>query len=213
MLRELRASLLMLVVLTLVTGVAYPLVVTGVARLVFPHQAGGSMVVSGGRVIGSELLGQSFADPGHFWGRPSATGATPYDASASSGSNLAIAQQPWRDVVAARVASLRAADPGNAAPVPADLVMASGSGLDPDVSPAAAGYQVARVARARGLDPARVRRLVEEHTRARALGVLGEPRVNVLALNRELDASSAALRFAPGAARGTLSSMRPAVGQ
>jgi K+-transporting ATPase ATPase C chain len=209
MLRELRTASLMLVVLTLVTGVAYPLVVTGVAGLVFPHQAGGSLVVVGGRVIGSEWLGQSFREPGHFWGRPSATGATPYDASASAASNLAISQQPWRNLVAARVEALRAADPGNAALVPADLVMASASGLDPDLSPEAADYQVARVARVRGLDPERVRRLVEGQVRPRVLGVLGEPRVNVLALNRELDASGVALHFVPGAPRGTLRFVPP----
>jgi K+-transporting ATPase ATPase C chain len=187
-LRELRASLRMLIALTLLTGVLYPLLVTGVARLVFPHQAGGSLVVSGGHVTGSELLGQSFADPGRFWGRPSATSAVPYDASASSGSNLATAQQPWRDLVAGRVAALRAVDPGNDAPVPADLVMASGSGLDPDISPEAASYQLARVARVRALDPAQLGALVAQHTRPRTFGVLGEPRVNVASLNRSLDA-------------------------
>jgi K+-transporting ATPase ATPase C chain len=182
----------MLLVLTFLTGIAYPLVVTGIARLAFPHQAGGSLLVVGGRVAGSSLLGQSFADPGRFWGRPSATGSLPYDASASSGSNLAIAQQPWRDLVAQRVAALRKADPGNDAPVPADLVMASASGLDPDISPAAAEYQLARVARARGLDPARVREVVARHTAPRTYGVLGEPRVNVLAVNRDLDSFGAA---------------------
>jgi potassium-transporting ATPase KdpC subunit len=201
-LRELRASLRMLLALTLVTGVLYPLVVTGIARLVFPRQAGGSLVLSGGRVIGSELLGQSFTDPGYFQGRPSSTGPTPYDASASAGSNLAVTGPAWRDSVARRVAALRAADPGNAAAVPADLVMASASGLDPDISPAAAAYQVARVARARGLDSGQVRQLVERRVRPRLLGVLGEPRVNVLALNRDLDAL--AVRFAPDSVGGTL---------
>jgi K+-transporting ATPase ATPase C chain len=178
----------MLLVLTLVTGIAYPLVVTGIARLVFPHQAGGSLLVADGRTVGSSLLGQSCADPARFWGRPSATGALPYDASASSGSNLAIAQQPWRDLVAQRVAALRKADPGNDAAVPADLVTASASGLDPEISPEAAEYQLGRVARARGLEPGRVREVVARHTAPRTFGVLGEPRVNVLAVNRELEA-------------------------
>ncbi len=187
MLRELLGSLRMLFVLTLITGVAYPLTVTGVARLAFPRLAGGSLVVSGGRVTGSELLGQAFADSGRFWGRPSATGAVPYDASASSGSNLATAQPAWRELVAGRVAALRAADPGNGAPVPADLVMASASGLDPHISPAAAEVQVRRVARVRGLPEDRVRALVGANTEQRDLGFLGEPRVNVLLLNLALD--------------------------
>ncbi len=204
MLRELRASLRMLFALTLVTGVFYPLAVTGVARLAFPRRAGGSLLVSGGSVIGSELLGQSFGDPGHFWGRPSSTGATRYDAGASAGSNLAITGPAWWDSVVRRVARLRDADPGNAAAVPADLVMASGSGLDPDISPAAAAYQVARVARVRGLEGGQVRRLVERRVQPRLLGVFGEPCVNVLALNRDLDAI--AIRFAPDSGSGTLSS-------
>ena len=187
MLRELRASLLMLAALTVVTGVLYPLLVTGVARLVLPHQAGGSMLVSGGRVVGSELIGQAFADSGRFWGRPSATARTPYDASASTGSNLAIAQQPWRDLVAGRVAALRAADPFNNSPVPEDLVTASASGLDPDISPAAALYQVRRIAKDRAMSEEAVRRLVLRRVEGRTLGLLGEPRVNVLRLNLELD--------------------------
>jgi K+-transporting ATPase ATPase C chain len=194
----------MLAVLTLLTGVAYPLVVTGVARLAFPHQAGGSLIVSDGRVMGSELLGQAFADSGRFWGRPSATSAVPYDASASSGSNLATAQQPWRDLVAARVSALRAADPGNEARVPADLVMASASGLDPDISPAAAEYQARRVARVRRLDPGLVEGLVRRRTLPRLLGIFGEPRVNVMALNRDLNALPATGSFAPESTRGTL---------
>jgi potassium-transporting ATPase KdpC subunit len=187
MLRELRTSLLLLIALTLVTGVLYPLAVTGVARVAFPRQAGGSLVRSGGRVIGSALLGQAFADSGRFWGRPSAT-AVPFDASASAASNLGPTNPARYAAVAGRVAALRLADPGNAGPIPADLVTASGSGLDPDISPAAADYEVSRVARVRGIDPARLRALVAQYTQPRTFGILGEPRVNVLALNRALDA-------------------------
>jgi K+-transporting ATPase ATPase C chain len=186
MLRELRASVIVLALLTLVTGFAYPLLVTAIARVAFPRQAGGSLVVVHGHVVGSSHLGQSFTDPGHFWSRPSAT-ASPYDASASSGSNLGPTNPAWLATVAARVAALRAADPGNAAPVPADLATASGSGLDPDISPAAAEYQVARVARARGLDPARVRALVARYSQPRLLGIFGAPRVHVLPLDLALD--------------------------
>jgi K+-transporting ATPase ATPase C chain len=193
MLRELRAALLMLLVLTLVTGVIYPLAVTGIARLAFPRQAGGSLVVAGGRVVGSSLLGQAFADSGRFWSRPSAT-AVPYDAGASSGSNLGPSNPVLLQAIAGRVAALRAADPANPARIPADLVTASASGLDPHLSPAAAAYQVARVARVRGLDPERVRALVAAHVEPRTLGVLGEPRVNVLALNLALDALAARAR-------------------
>jgi K+-transporting ATPase ATPase C chain len=177
----------MLIALTLVTGLAYPLVVTGIARVAFPRQAGGSLVVDNGHVVGSSVLGQSFADPGHFWSRPSAT-AVPYDAGASSGSNQGPVNPALLDAITGRIAALREADPGNAQPVPADLVTASGSGLDPHISPAAAEYQVARVARVRGLEVARVRALVTNSTEQRTFGVLGEPRVNVLSLNRALDA-------------------------
>lgn len=197
MLRELRASLLMLLVLTFVTGVAYPLLVTGIARVAFPRQAGGSLVTEHGRVVGSSLIGQAFADSGHFWGRPSAT-AVPYDASASSGSNLGPLSDVLARDVAARVRALRDADPGMTGPVPADLVTASASGLDPHVSVEAAEYQVARVARVRGLAPALVREFVARSTEGRTFGLLGEPRVNVLALNRALDAATA--RTAAGAA-------------
>jgi K+-transporting ATPase ATPase C chain len=188
MLRELRPSLLMLLVLSLLTGVAYPLLVTGVARLAFPRQAGGSLLLERGHVVGSALIGQSFSDPGRFWARPSAT-TPPNDAGGSTGSNLGPTNPALLDAIRDRVAALRAADPGNMAPVPADLVTASASGLDPDLSPAAAEYQVTRVARARGLDPARVRALVVAHAEPRLFGVLGEPRVNVLALNRALEAA------------------------
>lgn len=187
MLRELRASLLILIVLTLVTGVLYPLVVTGIARVAFPRQAGGSLVLEHGRVVGSALIGQAFADSERFWGRPSATGV-PSDAGASGGSNLGPSNPARFDAVVARVAALRRADPGNTASIPADLVTASASGLDPDISPAAAEYEVPRVARVRGIAPPRLRALVAEHTESRTFGILGEPRVNVLALNRALEA-------------------------
>jgi K+-transporting ATPase ATPase C chain len=187
MLRELRTAALVLLALTGVTGAAYPLLVTGLAQLLFPSQANGSLLEAGGRAVGSALIGQPFDDPGTFWSRPSATASFPYNAAASSGSNLGPSSDALRDAVKARVEALRAADPGNAAPVPIDLVTASGSGLDPHISPAAARYQVARVARVRGLDPGRLEALVAEHTEGRFLGLLGEPRVNVLALNLSLD--------------------------
>jgi K+-transporting ATPase ATPase C chain len=183
-----RPALVLLGLLTLLTGFAYPLVVTGVAQAAFPKQANGSLVLRDGKVVGSALLGQPFSDPRYFWGRPSATSPVPYDGRASSGSNLGPANPALVDAVKARVAALRAADPGNDAPVPVDLVTASASGLDPHVSPAAAEYQVRRVARARHLDEARVRALVAAHTEQRTLGVLGERRVDVLALNLALDA-------------------------
>ncbi|HTR96718.1 MAG TPA: potassium-transporting ATPase subunit KdpC [Candidatus Acidoferrales bacterium] len=186
MLRELRPSLRMLAVLTLLTGIVYPSFVALVARVAFAHAAGGSLIVDGGRVVGSEHLGQAFADSGRFWSRPSATGV-PYDASASTGSNLGPLNADLFAAIRARVAALRAADPGNAAPVPADLVTASASGLDPDISPAAARYQAARIARVRGLSPARVHTLIAAHLEGRTFGVLGEERVNVLELNRALD--------------------------
>ena len=185
MLRELRPALLMLLVLTLITGGAYPLLVTGIAQVAFPRQAGGSLIVEGRHIAGSALIGQSFTSPGVFWSRPSAT-VVPYDAGASGGSNLGPTNPALFAAIRARVAALRAADPDNAALVPADLVTASASGLDPDISPAAAEYQVARVARECGIDPARVRALVARQIEPRAFGLLGEPRVNVLALNRAL---------------------------
>jgi len=187
MLKDLRPSLVLLAALTAVTGVAYPLLVTGVAQVAFPKQAGGSLILKDGKAIGSELIGQPFSDPKHFWGRPSATSPYPYNAAASSGSNQGPLNPALEEAVAARVKALRDADPGNTAPVPVDLVTASGSGLDPHISPAAAEYQVTRVAKARGMDPAKVRELVARNTQGRQLGVLGEPRVNVLALNLALD--------------------------
>ena len=184
---ELRPAVVMVVALSVITGIAYPLVVTGVGRLAFPSQSGGSLVVRDGKVVGSRLVGQAFDDPKFFWGRPSATGPVPYNAAASSGSNLGPLNPALTDAVAARIAALRAADSSATGPVPVDLVTASGSGLDPHISPAAAEFQVARVARVRGLSPDAVRALVARHTEGRTLGLLGEPRVNVLELNLSLE--------------------------
>jgi K+-transporting ATPase ATPase C chain len=185
----LRPCLGVFVMLTVVTGLAYPLAVTGIGRIAFPSQAGGSVLERDGRAVGSALLGQPFSNPGYFWSRPSATGPQPYNGAASTGTNQSPTNPALAEAVAARVAALREADPGNAAPVPVDLVTSSGSGLDPHISPAAAEFQVARVARARGIAPAQVRELVVAHTRGRTLGVLGEPRVNVVELNLALDAA------------------------
>jgi K+-transporting ATPase ATPase C chain len=182
----LRPALVILALLTLVTGVAYPLLVTGLAQAAFPSQANGSLLKQGDKVIGSSLIGQQFESPGHFWSRLSAT-APAYNAAASSGSNLGPLNPAFHDAVKARAEALRAADPGNTAPIPVDLVTASGSGLDPHISPAAAYYQVSRVAKARHLDEARVKALVDAHVEGRELGVLGEPVVNVLLLNLALD--------------------------
>jgi K+-transporting ATPase ATPase C chain len=186
-----RPALSLLVLLTGLTGVAYPLVVTGLARVLFPSQAVGSLIVRDGSPVGSALIGQPFEDARYFWGRLSATAPFPYNAAASSGSNLGPLNPALEDAVSARVTALRAADPGNAKPIPVDLVTASGSGLDPHVSPAAAAWQVGRVARARGLSTATVEALVARHTEGRQWGFLGEPRVNVLALNLALDAGVA----------------------
>jgi len=184
---QLRPALVALVLLTVITGVIYPLTVTALAQSVFPWQANGSLLVRDGQPAGSALIGQPFDDPRYFWGRLSATTPFPYNAGASSGSNLGPTNPALSDQVKARVAALKQADPGNTAPIPADLVTASGSGLDPDISPAAAEYQVPRVARARGLDEAVVRRLVAEATAGPTFGLLGESRVNVLELNMALD--------------------------
>jgi K+-transporting ATPase ATPase C chain len=183
----LRQSLMMLVLMTVLTGGIYPLLVTGIAQAVFPHQANGSVIERQGKALGSELIGQPFDNPGYFWSRPSATTPQAYNAGSSTGSNLGTSNPAQTDAVTQRVAALKAADPGNAAPVPVDLVTASASGLDPQISPAAASYQVARVARVRHLDAGQVQALVEQATQGRQLGVLGEPRVNVLELNLMLD--------------------------
>jgi K+-transporting ATPase ATPase C chain len=182
-----RAAVISLIVLTVVTGVVYPVIVTAIAQIVFPYQANGSLIVKDGKVVGSALIGQPFDDPKYFWGRPSATSPFGYNAGASSGSNLSPTNPALIKSVQDRVDALRAADPNNKAPVPVDLVTASGSGLDPHISPAAALYQVNRVAKARKLDPAAVQRLVDQNTQGRQWGFLGEPRVNVLALNLALD--------------------------
>ena len=188
-----RPALILFVILSVVTGLLYPLAVTGVAQAVFSHQANGSLITQNGRVVGSELIGQSFTAPGHFWGRPSATAPMPYNAAASGGSNQGPTNPALVDAVKARIESLRAADPGNTRAVPIDLVTASASGLDPHISPAAADYQAARVAKARGLPLAQVQTLVQQHTEAPWLGLLGEPRVNVLALNLALNRAPGAL--------------------
>ncbi len=183
----LRPAVALFIVLSLITGLAYPLLVTGIAQTVFPEAANGSLVERNGRVIGSRLIGQPFADPKHFWSRPSATSPMAYNGASSGGSNLGPLNPALAEAVKARVAALRAADPDNDAPVPVDLVTASGSGLDPHISRAAADYQAPRVARACGLPVERVRVLIETHTEGRVLGFLGEPRVNVLAHNLALE--------------------------
>ncbi|MEO6017117.1 MAG: potassium-transporting ATPase subunit KdpC [Polaromonas sp.] len=182
-----RPALVLFTVLTLVTGVAYPLLVTGAAQSLFPAQAAGSLILRNGKPVGSALIGQNFSDARHFWGRPSATGPMPYNAGASSGSNQGPLNPALADAVKSRIEALRAADPGNTALVPVDLVTASASGLDPDISPAAARYQVARVAKARGLAVDKVQALVAENTETPAFAFLGESRVNVLKLNLALD--------------------------
>jgi potassium-transporting ATPase KdpC subunit len=188
LLTSLRPALSLLLLMTLLTGLVYPLIVTALAQLAFPARAAGSLVLRDGRPVGSALIGQSFAAPGYFWGRPSATTPQPYNGTASNASNLGPLNPALTEAVAVRVAALRAADPGNPAAAPVDLVTASASGLDPEESVAAARYQAARVARARGLPVARVEALIAAHSEGRLLGVLGEPRVNVLELNLALDA-------------------------
>ena len=184
---DLRAAVVLLGALALLTGIVYPLAVTGIAQVVFPSAASGSLLVVDGRVRGSSLIGQPFSAPGYFWSRPSATSPVPYNAAASAGSNLGPTNPALMAAVQERVAALRAADPGLTGPVPVDLVTASASGLDPDISPAAALVQVPRVARARGLREELLHQLVRTHIESRAFGFVGEPRVNVLALNLALD--------------------------
>ena len=183
----LRPALTLFVVLSLVTGLLYPLAVTGVAQTAFTHQANGSLITQGGKAVGSELIGQSFTEPGHFWGRPSATAPMPYNASASGGSNLGPTNPALTDAVKARIEALRAADPGNTQPVPVDLVTASASGLDPHISPSAAEYQVLRIAKSSGKSEEYVRKIISSATDKPFLGIIGEARVNVLLVNLKLD--------------------------
>ena len=183
----LRPAIALLILMTVITGIAYPLVVTGVAKILFPAKAAGSLIVRDGKPVGSRLIGQPFSDPKYFWSRPSATSPQPYNGLASGGSNLGPLNPALTDAVKARIAALQAADPANHAPVPADLVTASASGLDPDISLAAAYYQADRIARVRHLSPDRVRALIAARAEGRVLGVIGEPRVNVLELNLALD--------------------------
>jgi potassium-transporting ATPase KdpC subunit len=183
-----RPALVFFIALSVLTGVLYPLAVTGLGQALFPDQANGSLLLREGHPVGSRLIGQSFSDPAHFWGRPSATGPMAYNASASSGSNQGPLNPALAEAVKARITALREADPDQKAAVPVDLVTASASGLDPHISPAAAAYQLPRVARARHLDPARLQALIEQHTERPLLSVLGEARVNVLTLNLALDA-------------------------
>lgn len=183
----LRNALVLLLLMTAVTGVAYPVVVGALSTVLFPKQAAGSLIERDGKPVGSALIGQSFTAPGYFWGRPSATTPTPNNAAGSTGSNLGPTNPALADAVKQRIAALRLADPDNQAPVPVDLVTASGSGLDPEISPAAAEFQAGRVARVRGIPADKVRALIAANTEGRQLGVLGEPRVNVLRLNLALD--------------------------
>lgn len=186
--KTIRPALLLFVVMSLLTGLAYPLAVTGVAQAVFPHEAHGSLLHQDGKLIGSSLIGQNFSAPENFWGRPSATGPMPYNAAASSGSNQGPLNPALLDAVKARIVALHAADPDNKAAVPVDLVTASASGLDPEISPAAAHYQASRVAKARKLPLDQVEALINQHTEQPLWGLLGEARVNVLQLNLALAA-------------------------
>jgi K+-transporting ATPase ATPase C chain len=183
-------SIRALIVFTVITGVAYPLVVTGIAQLAFKDQANGSLIEKDGKVLGSRLIGQPFSDPKYFWSRPSATSPQPYNGLASSGSNQGPTSPALKEAVEGRVKALREAGGDVQKPVPADLVTASASGLDPHISPAAAEYQIERIAKVRNVDAAKIRQLVAEHSEGRQFGFLGEPRVNVLTLNLALDASS-----------------------
>jgi len=188
MLRQLKVALIFLGIFTVITGIIYPLFVTGIAQAFFHRQANGSLIEENGKSIGSEIIGQPFSDPKYFWGRLSATASFPYNAAASSGSNLGPSNPALRDAVQARIDALKAVDPDNNEPIPVDLVTFSASGLDPDISVAAASYQVTRVVRYRGLSEEQVKALVNQFTEGRQFGILGEPRVNVLKLNLALDA-------------------------
>jgi K+-transporting ATPase ATPase C chain len=192
-----RPAVTLFVVLTILTGIVYPLLVTGIGRLLFAHEANGSIVTVKDKAVGSELIGQQFSAPGYFWSRPSATGPQAYNAAVSSGSNLGPLNPALTDAVKGRIAALKAADPDNTKPVPIDLVTASGSGLDPEISLAAAYYQVARVARARNLPVEKVQALIGQHAQRPALGIFGEPRVNVLKLNLALDAATTHAKPSP----------------
>ena len=190
MFSQIRPAFVMLVLMTAITGGIYPAAVTGIAQVIFPNKANGSLIEQNGKTVGSALIGQPFGGAKYFWSRPSATSPYPNNASSSSGSNQGPTNPALIDAVAGRIKALQEADPANKKPVPVDLVTASGSGLDPHISPAAAEYQVERIAKVRGLDPALVRALVNDHTESRQLGFLGEPRVNVLRLNLALDAAA-----------------------
>jgi K+-transporting ATPase ATPase C chain len=182
-----RPTVALFIIMTVLTGIVYPFAVTGLAYLLFPNQAAGSLVMAGGQPVGSSVIGQSFSDPKYFWSRPSATSPQPYNATASSGSNQGPLNPALTDAIKTRIEALKAADPTNTLPVPVDLVTASASGLDPDISIAAAKYQAARVARVRGIAPEQVQALIDSHARGRLLGFVGEPRINVLELNLALD--------------------------
>jgi K+-transporting ATPase ATPase C chain len=195
---ELRACFIVFLLLSLITGLAYPLVITGVAQVAMPAQANGSVIEREGKPVGSALIGQPFDDPEYFWSRPSATSPEPYNAGSSSGSNLGPTNPALIEAVTARVDALRKADIQNRSSIPVDLVTSSASGLDPHISPAAALYQISRVARARGLSQDQLQQLIDEHTTGRTLGLLGEPRVNVLAVNLSLDALRAGSRMISG---------------
>jgi K+-transporting ATPase ATPase C chain len=185
--RTIRPAVTLLLVMTALVGIVYPLVITGIAKVAFPRQAAGSLIMKDGKLIGSTLIGQSFSDPKYFWGRPSATTPQPYNATASTGSNLGPLNPALVDAVKANAKALHDADPDSAQPIPVDLVTASASGLDPQISPAGARYQAGRVARARGLAPAQVEALIAAHVQGRTLEFIGEPRINVLELNLALD--------------------------
>ena len=188
MLKQIKPAIIMLLVWTVITGMLYPLIVTGLSQLFFPKQANGSLMVdANANIIGSALIGQAFNDPSYFWGRPSATSPYPYNAAASSGSNLGPTNPVLAETVQTRIQRLKAADPENQQPIPVDLITASASGLDPHISPAAANYQISRVAKARNMSRVKLRALVETHTEPRQWLILGEPRVNVLILNLALD--------------------------
>lgn len=187
MLKHIRTAALLFIVFTAITGFAYPLAVTGIAQVLFHAKANGSLIESNGHVAGSSLIGQPFSDPKYFWGRLSATEPFPYNPQASTGSNLGPTNPALFDQINGRIAALKAADPDQKGPIPVDLVTASGSGLDPEISPAAAEYQIQRVTKARHMSETEVRALVQQHTAGRQLGFLGEPRVNVLELNLALD--------------------------